>query len=56
MNNYKAFLPKHLNKGVYEYKWQFVDKYTREIFWLLDITQQTIINEGWNTNNLYFVT
>jgi hypothetical protein len=55
-DKYKAFLPKHLQVGVYEYKWQFVDKYTKKSFWIIDRTQEIIENEGWNTNNLYFVT
>lgn len=53
--NYKAFIPKNLNKGVYEYKWQFIDKYTKQNFWIIDTTQEIIENQGWNANNLYIV-
>jgi len=46
-------LPKNLKKGNYEYKWQFVNSETNEIFWLVDATQEIVENEGWNKNNLY---
>jgi hypothetical protein len=52
---YKAFFPDNLQVGVYEYKWQFIDTETNDIFWLIDTTQETVENEGWNTNNLYVV-
>lgn len=52
---YSAYILINLNIKTYEYKWQFIDKNSGEIFWLVDTTADIIENNGWNRNNLYIV-
>lgn len=55
IKKYEVFIPTDLQIGIYEYKWQFVDKYSNNVFWILDEKQEIIQNDGWNANNLYIV-
>lgn len=54
-NKYTAEVPKNLKKEIYEYKWKFINKTTGETFWTTNVNRKTIINNGWNQNNLYYV-
>ncbi len=52
---FTALVPEKLSIGVYEYKWQFINKTTGKSFWLCNSSRKIRHNDGWNSNNLFVV-